>query len=644
MSRTRWTALSCVALGALAGLVACEEDHGTEPEPTISALFDPSLSDGFFSMPWPCDTRLTADGAPDVTGFINHGNGTLVDDYKQAVLELVRGFSTNQHIHVRFDGPLDPAAFPTSEQTFTGDSPVLLIDATPESPEYGHPTPMQLRWDEEGTTYVEPWTLTAFSAVGFPLRGSTTYAFVILDTLRDVDGARLMVHEDVQAAISGSGDAALVEAFAPVGPALDAAGVDRAAVAVATVFTTQNPTSELHTLRDWVANPINLPAPQVESLTISEDYNNFGFMKVFEGTYTTPMFQRGEPPYATEGGGFVWDGDTPVIQRTEEVRFSLTVPHQPAPNTGYPVVIALPGTGGTIYDHFYPNGNTAQGQLLSAWNVATFSFEPPLHGGRGEPYGAQPDLHTYNLFNPESFRTNFRQEAVDASVAIRFLRESLGPQLEFPSGPNLDTGKLAFFGHSQGAHIGTLLAAVEPEVDPVFINGMGGVMAYTFIERKDILDFEAVVRLAIGEDVEMTVFHPVIGMAQLLADIADPINYAREWFLEAAPGEGTSVMQSNGFLDTATPWITANGLAVASGNPLIQPEGWDVPEMVWVDRAPVALPFSGNLTAADGEAITGGAITRAEFGHHVVSDSVVVANTAADFLATGLFDGLPTAQ
>ena len=31
-------------------------------------------------------------------------------------------------------------------------------------------------------------------------------------------------------------------------------------------------------------------------------------------------------------------------------------------------------------------------------------------------------------------------------------------------------------------------------------------------------------------------------------------------------------------------------------------------------------------------------------GGHVVTDSVAVANTAADFLATGLFDGLPTAQ
>lgn len=633
-----------LALVAALWSVACEEEPVPEPEPKVAAAFDPTLAGGFFSFPWPCDTRVTADGAPDVASFPNHGNGSLVDDYKQAVLDLVVGFGTNQHVHVRFDGPLDEAAFPTEQQTYRGEGPVLLLDIDPESPEYGRTNPVQLHWDEAGTTYVEPFTLTAFPSVGFPLRSSTTYGFVVLDTLRDPDGARLIVHPDVQAALAGEGDAAVAGAFALLGPALDDAGIDRASVAVATVFTTQDATAELHALRDWVANPAHLPAPEVESLGHSEEHDHYGVMTVYEGTYTTPVFQRGDPPYATEGGGFVFEGGEPVIQRTETVRFSLTVPSQQPPAAGHPVVIALPGTGGTIFDHFIPMGINAQGQLLSEWNVATFSFEPPLHGGRGEPWGAQPDLHTYNVFNPESFRSNFRQEAVDASVAIRFLRQSLGPYLQQHEGRSLDTTRLGFFGHSQGAHIGTLLAAVEPELDPVYVNGMGGVIAYTFIERKDMLDIEQAVRLAIGEDDEMTVFHPVIGLAQLLADIADPINYARQWFLEAAPGEGTSVMQSNGYLDTATPWITANGLAVAGGNPLIEPVEWDFPEMDWIGRDPVALPFSGNLEAADGEAVTGGVITRAALGHHVVTDDLGVAQTCADFLATGLFDGLPTAQ
>ncbi len=620
---------------------ACPGEEGG-PTPTTSVLLDPELTDGFASFPWPSDARLTDDGAPDVSPFPNHGEGDLIEVYKDAILDLVRGFGTSPLILMRFDAALAPGTWPLPEDTLGADSPVSLVNVDTDSPGFGERIPVLLDWRGEAGTYSDSRTLSAFPAAGFVLRPETTYAFVILDSLGDAAGAPLVVPEVLSGWLAGEGDSTMTEVYQPLASASLAVGIDLSTVAAATVFTTGSTTAELRAIRDFVADPGRLDAPAVLTFDLSEDYNNYGFLTAYEGTYETPIFQRGDPPYATEGGGFEFQDGEPVVQRHESLLFSLTVPTSEVPEGGFPVVIALPGTAGTPFDHFHPNSATAQGQLLSARGVATFGFEPPLHGSRGEDSGAQPDLHSYNFFNPESSRSVFRQEAIDASVAIRFLREALAPahpELQ------LNTDRLGFFGHSQGAHIGMLLAAVEPELDPVFVNGMGGTLAYTILHRKDPFDIEAVLRDAIGEpEGPMTLFHPVLGLAQLIAEVVDPINYAPEWYLRTPPGEGTSVLQSNGFLDHYTPYPTVNAVAVASGTQLVEPVEWTFTEMEWTGRDTVEPPFSGNLPDSDGEPVTAGLITRANLGHWVVQEDYYTAWTAAEFLSTGLFEELPTVR
>ena len=610
-----------------------------ELQPVTSALFDPSLDGGFASFPWPSDARLTEAGTPDLASFPVLASGDLVDVYRQAVQEMVVGFGTNPQIFVRFDGALDPWTLPTQIETMTAASPILLIDVDEDSPDRDTLVPVKLLWQAEGGVYVDARTLTAITSAGFPLRPGTTYAFVVRCSLLDTEGRPLVASEEILGLMEGGGSPSLAAVYAPLGPALDRLGVPRTEVASATVFTTGEPTAELRRIRDHVADPERLSSPELVDLVLTTE-DTAGWA-LYEGTYETPVFQRGDPPYGSEGGGFEFDGDEPVVQRWESVAFSLTLPLTDAPDGGFPVVIALPGTGGTIYDHLYEDAVKTMGDLLSeeSRRVATFSFEPPLHGSRGE--GAQPDLHTFNYFNPESSRCVLRQEAIDASVAIRLLRESLvvqHPELE------LDASRIGFFGHSQGAHAGALLAAVEPEIDPVYINAMGGGLAYTIVERKSPFDIEELVRQAIGETAPLSVFHPVVGFAQLLAEVVDPINYGAEWFRFASPGEGTSVLLSGGFVDPYTPYVTVNGLSVTAGLPPIEPVEWGIPEMTWAGIEPVALPLFGNVEAADGEAVTAGLITRGNLGHFVVQDCYYTAVTAADFLATGLEDGLPTAR
>lgn len=612
------------------------------PQPVTTALFDLGLGDGFHSFPWPSDARLTATGAPDLTTFPNHGSGDMLDTYIETAMAWVEGFGNNPSIHIRFDGGLDPARLPDPLGTMARESPVQLVDIDPDSPQRGTRIPLLLRYQDDDGTYVAARTLSAFPAIGFPLRSGTTYALVILVTLGDAEGRPLVVLGALQELLSGGGDPIQAEVYAPLADALDEVELARESIAVATVFTTQDATSELRAIRDWVASPENLDAPEPATFVHDGHLDPFDFMTVYAGTYETPIFQRGESPYATAGGGFEFAEGGPVIQRWESVRFHLTVPTAAAPEGGFPLVLALPGTGGDTHDHFLPHSTRSQGWLLSERGVATFSFEPPLTGSRGEEDGIIPDLLSYNIANPESSRSLFRQEAIDASVAIRLLRESLAP--DHPE-LQLDPSRIGFFGHSQGAHAGCLLAAVEPDLDPVFLNGMGGLLSYTLLERTDPLDFEEMIRIAVGEtDSPLTIFHPALDIVQLLADAVDPINYAPAWFLTAPAGQGTSVLQTAGFLDDLAPYLTVNGLSVASGNVPVVPVAWDIPEMDWVDREPIEMPYSGNVVAADGEELTAGLITRDDLGHQAVKQDENLAWTAAEFLATGLLEGLPTVR
>jgi hypothetical protein len=631
-------ALSALLVVAVGGCSPSAE----EPQPQTAALFDLELAGGFFDFPWPSDARLLDSGSPDVSTFPLIQPGDTVDLYLQSIPSMVQGFGTNPLMHVRFDGALDPYGWPAPMGTVGPESPVQLINVDPASLQYLTRTPLQLHWQATDRVYVPRNTLSAVPAVGFPLAPDTTYALVVLDGLLDAAGLPLVVDERLQDALAGDGEPVLRDSYALLGPALDLAGVAREHVAVATVFTTSDSTAELRAMRDWVADPANLEAPDMQSY-IEYDPGE-GPYDFVGGTYSTPVFQRGDPPYTSSGGGFEFIDGEPLVQRWESVAFTLTVPRADPPAGGFPVVISLPGTGGTIFDHTQTLTARPLAELLTEpeRSVAVFSFEPPLHGSRGEDVGAQPDLHTLNHFNPESYRCVIRQEALDTTYALRFLREELA--VDYPDF-HLDTDRVGLLGHGQGGHAGALLAAVEPEIDPVWLDAAGGGQALTAISRAEPLDVEQMLRGAIGEDDEpLTVFHPFMGLLQLLTEEVDPVNYAPLWALGAAEGEGTSVLLSGGFLDPHTPYTTISNLAVAGGAPPIEPVEWGIPEAAWAGLESAALPLSGNVEAPDGEALTSGLITRGNLGHYVMYECYYTAVTGADFLATGLADEVPTAR
>ena len=206
--------LASITALALLAVVGCAEED-PELRRGVGAMFDTDLGEGFASFPWPSDTRLTDDGAPDMTGFPLADDPNLLDTYVAAVETLVQGFGTHPLIQVRFDGELDPDLWPAPEQTRWIDSPVLLMDVDPDSPDRGALVPVQLHWETEERTYTDLQTLSAVPAVGFPLAPGTTYGFVILDSLDDAEGLPLALPEALQQALAGTGDPDLVLPLPP---------------------------------------------------------------------------------------------------------------------------------------------------------------------------------------------------------------------------------------------------------------------------------------------------------------------------------------------------------------------------------------------------------------------------------------------
>ena len=102
------------------------------------------------------------------------------------------------------------------------------------------------------------------------------------------------------------------------------------------------------------------------------------------------------------------------------------------------------------------------------------------------------------------------------------------------------------------------------------LSGAGGGLSITLLERKDPVDFEALIRflLEFNEEDELDPFHPILALIQTAVDITDPIHFARR---SAELSQQPSVLITNGCWDAQTPYKTTDAMALALGAPLVEP-------------------------------------------------------------------------
>jgi len=585
---------------------------------------------GFFDAPWPSDARRDPDGTLALEGFPNPLNSALVRTYL-ATAEELDGFGTTSPIYVPFDGPVDTDRLPSPEESVEDGSALVLADIDPDSPSFGERYPVQWEFRREAGHYVDANVLAVAPVFGFPLPPATKVALVVT--------TRVARPND-----SWPTDADLEQALLFVGLGTDD-------VAIATVFTTQDPLDEMRRIASFVQDDVAPPPLDAESLELLETHSDY---TAWRTRYASPVFTEGDPPYVTEGGEILFAPDgRPLIARWDEMRLAVCVPTTiEEPPSGWPVVIFLNGTGGDYRDFCDGDDPLEVASRLGEVGIVGMGIDLPLQGSRPGADTAS-DLQHFNVVNPASARTNFRQGAADALVLAHALADR---SWTLSSGgiPILrtDPARIMLMGHSQGGlHAALAAPFIGADVSAVVLSGTGGELAITILERKDPFDLAALVSslLVLDPSEELTPLHPAIGLVQTLVDVTDPVNYAPYWSSMRGPWSGHTpvpVLATSGTADVATPYETSIALAAAARLPAVSDQVVGDEALRLRGNAYTGLPTSDNGWAFDGARHTLGFAQFPGGGHGVVfedraaSDLYInwLSSTAAGYPALWILD------
>jgi hypothetical protein len=601
-------------------------DDGRTP---VHVRFDPSGAD-FFDMPWPHDVRRQPNGAPDLASFPT-GGVDLVALYVETVEANIDGFSSWPVVYIALDAPIAPDTWPAAPDTLAPTSTVQLVRI--DDAGCGERVPVLVDQYLDDDPYLPANTLRVSPAEGFFLPPASIWAVVLTRELGRGSNQRIVSPARMRAALAGaSGDAVLDASYVSAARCLPAAGVGLDDIALAVPLTTQDAVGQLQRLADSV---IDGPAPAAPELTRWADASREG-VEVWRGTFEAPIYQDGTPPYLGTGGRipFAADGTPPAAQRVESIPFSISWPSEA--EGPLPVLVWMDGTGfsleravsGVVFAEAIERG------------FAVVSFLPQFHPGRGSP---PPDvaLATYNYFNPDAGRDNFRQQVAETLALVRML-QAHADGLE--GVPELDTDRLVYGGHSQGGQVGSMLAGVTDVFDAYVLNGVGATLSITVIERRDPVDIAALIRTVLGITGTFDVRHPIVQLVQMAGDVAEPGNYARRWRGSEAHADGNDVLVIVGDRDVTTSVASMNSLLVAAGVPPIDPAGWDPDPLGLSELVGLAPPFEANALARSGLPITLAAFLSEGGPHAAMQVRRELLDMAGLFWATGAGDDSPRVE
>jgi pimeloyl-ACP methyl ester carboxylesterase len=405
---------------------------------------------------------------------------------------------------------------------------------------------------------------------------------------------------------------------------------ERKHVVSAAVFTTQHATFLGPALR---AGVFGTTPPAAANITAG--VSGSSVYSLWTGTYTAPNFQTGDVPYLNGGGEIVVGSDgIAVVQRTEPMRFALTIPLAGmTPTTGWPICIYAHGTGGD-WQSFVSDGTALR---LAQQGIAVISTDQVLHGPRNP--GGDPAVSFFNFGNPYAGRDNALQGAADAWSQMRL---ALG--MSFSDGSRtitFDPGRVMFFGHSQGGLTGPAFVAFEPAVKGAVLSGTGGLLYISMLYKTAPVNFPPLVE-TLTRDSPMDEDNPTIALAQMWIERADGANYARFMVREPkTPAGPRAIFQSEGFTDTYAPNPAIEAFATSLGGDLLLPDQQDVLGLTLRGRHTMSPPISKNVNGTTAVLAQYKQAPNSD-GHFVVFDIAAAKTQSSSFLGTLAATGTAT--
>ncbi len=637
-----------------------DPDAGVTPAgPPVARFVVPATpaeldGDAWFNHPWPSDFRKDG-SAIRLDGWPDPRKSPLLGRYRSQLKGKIDGFSPAAAGYFSFEGPLDEASLPASARaSLDAGSSVQIIEL-----DTGKRYPLVWKFRAPvGDYYLTTNTLSWAPAHGHPLKPATRYATVVTTSAKGPAG-NAAPNAQLKELLDGKGSLA-----AAWGPAIDAvvkAGVARDKIAHLTVFTTYNPVAETIAVAEDVRQ---LPAPKVKTLTL--EMESTAEKDRYDGVYEgSPDYQRGTPPFLSEGGDFVFEGGKPVKQRDFALRFKLVVPNGtkcPMPIAGYPIVLYAHGTTGD-WTSFISEGTA---DALVAKCIASMGVDQIFHGTRpGAPALDDPNADSkisllfFNLENALAARTNGRQSAIDEVARARLVATgglNIPAEISATKSPILfDPKRIAFLGHSQGGLNGPLFMAVDDTARGGVLSGAGSAISYSLLLKvKPDPSIAGLVKAFLNVSAdnadELGPLHPAMSLVQTVVDPTDPLHYYGALARAPFPGRTpksvlmTEGVASDGSGDNYAPPRTIEAGAVAGGFPLIEPVVLDIPELTQLDGIPpVKAPIKGN--AAMGKATVGIAQftpAKGSDGHFVMQRVPRARAMTTLFLSSLVTDEVPT--
>jgi len=614
-------ALLCASVVSWVVLAAAGCGGDDAPSGTQALLsFDGDLTTAntWNDAPFPSDTRLKADGTPDFTGFFGFDDipeGLHMRDFV-ALAGKRNGFALQPVVYIRFSAPLAPLKH-TDVIADDKASLILLVDIDATSPDHGKLVPL-LAETLESDNYTNTNILAVVPYPGFVLRAETRYAALVTTKVLDEAGKNVIaspVLAKLATQTTGTGGV-----FAPLWPELEALGLTVKDLAAATVFTTGDPFGETLVLSDkaLAGNTVEID-PSTIHLTANPEHVSPVLCEL-DGTIVYPQFQTGDPPFDSDGVFQLDASGAPVKQRDEDAHLTIAIPKTPMPAAGYPIILTIHGTDGysdTMVaptmdglgpdsDHRYFGRGTAF--PFARVGLASISQAMPLNEQR---IPNSIDTEYVNFNNLPVSRFNLTQGIVESRFLVRALTNVRIPVATLAGclDPTLlggateikfDVSKLMCTGQSMGGMYASMVTAVEPTINALIPTGGGGYFGLQLLINTVIGDSRTLLSALLRTPPEnFTQLHPLINLANMVFEPADPIVFVHHVIEDPAPGYSPRpVLQTSSPVDEYFPGPIYAALAVQYGHPRIGPSL--IPEvdtaLGLVDRAPITTyPVMNNV-------------------------------------------------
>lgn len=601
-----------------------QEDDAQEADVTVApaplhALYT-AESPAWALTPWPDDRMRASDGRLQLPGFDTIGNDFAIA-YRELIETEVDGYPRMPVVYFPLSASPEAIARPTPAETRGTGSPIRLI-AFPDDATCATQVPVEVEIFDADSPFMPVPALMATPVHGHELAPLTRYAAIIDAAATTPALARDPAFE-----------AAWVDAEGPFAALRACLGAEADDVVAATLFTTADSTRELGAFVDHVLSDA-VPLGTLSGWARVDGQSNAN-REVRAGSLAMPIYQAGDSPYDVPGsGGLVHKGDGPEVQRFEAA--PVTVAWRPgSQEAARPVLVWVGGTGIRQFGHL--SDEPVKAALADGFVVV--SMLPQFHGPR-QAAGVETVMSTFNYLNPSAGRSVLRQQAIETAYLARWVRAALGGLEGVPA---IDTTRLAYGGHSQGALAGSLLAGVSEAFAAYAFGGLGGHMSTTLVERKDYFDIQELVALAFGEPVALiTRFHPIVQLAQVSGDVVDPASYARHWRGVAGGHPGSHVFVVNASADATTPVRSVDAITTASGSVVTGETPWNFDPFGLGGITTSDGPFAGNVEGAGDGALTILSWLFTGGDHFELLNRVEVGVAVANFHRAALTGAVPT--